>query len=125
MELIFAPIGIILLLLFAPFIALNAYIVAWLTGPAIRRAGRYWQEGVLKAEGKYKEAATAEYMRGVQDALRSAAQFVPAATNPSFTQLPGQQVVLVAQPQAPPRHEEIKPLETSQDSGHRWLGKVG
>jgi hypothetical protein len=45
MEVLFAPFFFVILLLVGPFVALNAYVLVWLCGPAIRRAGRKWEEG--------------------------------------------------------------------------------
>lgn len=50
MEAILTPLLLVFILIFGPFIALNAYLLVWLCGPAIRRAGRRFAEGWLEVE---------------------------------------------------------------------------
>jgi len=49
MDSIFAPLVLVLLLLFGLYIGLIAYFFVWFCGPAIRRAGKCWEQGRMKA----------------------------------------------------------------------------
>jgi hypothetical protein len=60
--------AILFTLLSAPFIALQAYILVWLLGPAIRRAGRRWQEGKWQAISDQRRDVADAYNRGLNDA---------------------------------------------------------
>jgi len=67
MELL-APILLPVLVLFAPFIALQAYFLVWLLGPAIRRAGECWEQGRQRAISDRHHDLNNEYSRGLNDA---------------------------------------------------------
>jgi hypothetical protein len=104
MDVIFAPLFVLILVLFAPFIALNAYLLVWLCGPAIRRAGKCWEEGRLKATAKESRWApwglvgdAPSEPRGsvTQDAKAHSATAMPATVAGAY------------------------------DAGHRWLGTPG
>ena len=56
-------------LIMAPFIALQAYILVWILGPAIRRAGRRWEEGRYDVHHARREELQLEYKNGVEDAF--------------------------------------------------------
>jgi hypothetical protein len=101
MELLFSPFLLIPLLLFGPFIALNAYLLVWLCGPAIRRAGRCWQEGCGRARvGKDMDARTTELSKAWDHAV-------------------GKNTLHAVRPYEPPHVGEV--IKTD-DAGHRWLG---
>ncbi len=51
----FEPWIIFLLLLVAPFVALQLYILAWIAGPALRRAGRRLGEGLEDGRQCYRQ----------------------------------------------------------------------
>ena len=58
------------LLLVAPFIALQAYLLVWMLGPAIRRAGRRWAEGwfeVAERRGAPRVRVTPPCAEGTAD----------------------------------------------------------
>ncbi len=65
--------AIVFTLLMAPFIALQAYILVWILGPAIRRAGRKWEEGVLQSQDAWRNKVDGDLA-----ALRRAQAISPA-----------------------------------------------
>ena len=94
----------LLLLLVAPFICLNAYLLVWMCGPAIRRAGKCFEEGRLQADA-------AAFFRKSPSA--SAGTYYPMHAK-EFTADPTP--VSLDTPRAGPGPE---------DAGHRWLGATG
>jgi hypothetical protein len=96
-----APLGLVVILLFGPFIALNAYLLVWLCGPAIRRAGRKWEEGRHQAM-----AATAS-------------KVVPTLRRTLHEALSGVKLDALSQARPPARPV---PEAAPPDAGHRWLG---
>ncbi len=74
------------LLLMAPFIALQAYLLVWILGPAIRRAGRCWEEGRQRAVDKRARALTqADWNTRLaqSEALQTPRESEAAATEPA------------------------------------------
>ena len=103
MEAILAPLFFVILLIFAPFIALNAYLLVWICGPAIRRAGRRFAEGWVEVTDRrelQRDVMTHGItpLRGAPGARRTA----PA----------------VAEAKAP------EPQAITPDAGHAWLGNL-
>ncbi len=103
MEVLFNPLVVIILILFAPFIALNAWVVVWICGPAIRRAGRWWEEGRQQA------------MESAWGREKVKEPWAPFGHIEQFTPPP------VARPHEPP-HAQQDPA--ADDAGHRWLGST-
>jgi hypothetical protein len=101
MDVLLAPFALIGLLLFSPFIALNAYVFVWICGPAIRRAGRCWQEGANRAMDEWEA-----HRFGAGDKIHG--------------RIVGSDVVLSAPAPAIPK--QTAPEIPIPDSGHRWLG---
>lgn len=94
----------ILLLLAAPFICLNTYLVVWICGPAIRRAGKCFEQGRIKA-------MVEEERRLGPDAVGE----TMSAPRP----LP------VIRASAPARPSDTAGNFRDKDAGHRWLGEPG
>jgi hypothetical protein len=91
----------LLLLLAAPFIAINTYLLVWICGPAIRHAGKCFEQG--------RQQAIAQ---------------------PRAPSLPGKQFAPFGY-NDPPRAKDatlhssmaVQPaVAGKQDAGHRWLG---
>jgi hypothetical protein len=96
---ILTPFLLFILIAFAPFVALNAYILVWLIGPAIRRAARCWEEGRQRASDDHRGTLQTVYTRGVNDALG-----VSPVRNPGATQLIDQKMTA---PQGQPKRYTI------------------
>jgi hypothetical protein len=101
MEILFAPLLFVVLILLGPFVALNAYLLVWLCGPAIRRAGRKWEEGCNQAMAESWE---------LKEVKKPFAPF-------GYVERPDPPPV--ARPHEPP-HAQQAPA--ADDAGHRWLG---
>jgi hypothetical protein len=101
MDVILAPLALLYLLLVGPFIALNAYLLVWLCGPAIRRAGKCWEEGRRRAGTEQSQFAPWGYVRDPQ----------------SQPQAFGKQ-----DPTSPADKEALKDSARRYDAGHRFLG---
>lgn len=95
MEALLAPLVIIVLLVFAPFIALQAYILVWILGPAIRRAGRKWEEGRLEAQERWQKQHGPAAAEG---------QGAPAAPSPVVPSSAEQVKQATVAPTEQPRH---------------------
>lgn len=91
----------LLLLMAAPFILLNTYLLAWICGPAIRHMGKCFEQGRIRAR------ADAEPRR--VDAAYLPGAYVAAA-------------VPRAVAAAPAIPKQTTPEIPTPDSGHRWLG---
>ena len=75
-------------LIMAPFIALQAYILVWILGPAIRRAGRRWEEGRYDVHHARREELNIEYKRGVEDAWEGRVIKAPTGQAPVTDRTP-------------------------------------
>jgi hypothetical protein len=64
-----APVFLLLLVFIVTggLVALPLYCMAFWGGPAIRRMGRRWQEGVQQAMNDESQVRYNEYMRGIDD----------------------------------------------------------
>ncbi len=80
---------VLALLLTAPFIALQAYLLVWILGPAIRRAGKCWEEGRQRVFKRHTEnyqrayelwLRTGTWVAATEEASRAA---VPKPSAPS------------------------------------------
>ena len=91
----------IVLVLVAPFILLNTYLLAWICGPAIRHAGKCWEEGRMRAVLNPEER---RYLKAVGETIGAA-------------ECPARAVVA-----APAIPKQTTPEIPTPDSGHRWLG---
>ena len=75
-------------LIMAPFIALQAYILVWILGPAIRRAGRRWEEGRYDVHHARREELQLEYQCGVEDAWAGRVIKAPTLPGPAADRTP-------------------------------------
>jgi len=64
-----APYITVVLLLAAPFIWLQAYLLAWVTGPALRHVGRRFGEGLEQGKWTFRREHTGE-LEGTQAVWR-------------------------------------------------------
>ena len=98
---IFAPLVLVLLLLFGLYIGLIACFFVWFCGPAIRRAGKCWEQGRMKAAAEERGWAPWGYVSDPQ----------------SQPQAFGKQ-----DPTSPADKEALKDSARRYDAGHRFLG---
>jgi hypothetical protein len=94
----------LLLLAWGPLIALNVYLLVWMCGPAIRRAGKCWEQGRNQA------------LAGSWELEEAKKPFAPFG----YVERPAPPPV--ARPHEPP-HAQQAPA--ADDAGHRWLGETG
>ena len=75
---VFAPLAVLIIIILGPFIALQAYLLVWFCGPAIRRAGKCWEEGRQRVIADRQAELSGEYWRGCNDAWSG--RVVPAVS---------------------------------------------
>lgn len=89
------------LVLVAPFLAVQLYLLAWIAGPAVRHLGKRWEEGRRAAAASAADEGAGWYSRGLQDAWSGKVR--PAAV-------------------APAGENTAAPAPRSVDAGHRMFG---